>query len=79
MSTELRPELTKTDVKTAASCPVTGVAAKRVRPTAAGAKGNRDWWPDQLNLAILHLHSPRSRPMDEQFGYAEARPEHRHP
>src|SRR5689334_12711530 len=52
-----------------AKCPVTGVTRKH---TAAGAKGNRDWWPDQLNLSILSLHSPRSNPMGEQFKYAEA-------
>ncbi len=39
------------------------------RHATAGAKGNRDWWPEQLNLAILHLHSPKSDPMGEQFDY----------
>ena len=29
----------------------------------AGTKGNRDWWPEQLNLSILSLHSPKSKPM----------------
>jgi catalase-peroxidase len=37
----------------------------------AGAKGNRDWWPDQLNLGILHQHSSLSSPMGEDFDYAE--------
>ena len=32
---------------------------------------NSDWWPNQLNLKILHQHSPRSDPMDEAFDYAE--------
>lgn len=31
----------------------------------------RDWWPNQLNLSILHQHSPASNPMDEDFKYAE--------
>ena len=33
---------------------------------------NRDWWPNQLNLKILHQHSPSSNPMDASFFYAEA-------
>jgi len=32
---------------------------------------NRDWWPDQLDLSVLHLHSPRANPMGEHFNYAE--------
>jgi catalase-peroxidase len=32
---------------------------------------NRDWWPNQLNVNILHLHSPQSNPMGENFNYAE--------
>jgi catalase-peroxidase len=32
---------------------------------------NRDWWPDQLNLKILHQNSPLSDPMGEEFNYAE--------
>jgi catalase-peroxidase len=32
---------------------------------------NRDWWPDQPNLQVLHQHSPRSDPMGEGFDYAE--------
>jgi len=37
---------------------------------AAGGQGNRNWWPDQLNLAILHQHSSLSNPMGEAFDYA---------
>ena len=33
---------------------------------------NRDWWPNQLNLKILHQHTPASSPMDKGFNYAEA-------
>jgi catalase-peroxidase len=40
--------------------------------TAAGAATNADWWPNQLNLKILHQHSPLSDPMDKEFNYAEA-------
>jgi catalase-peroxidase len=32
---------------------------------------NRDWWPNQLNLGILHQHSSKSNPMGEKFNYAE--------
>ncbi len=36
-----------------------------------GAKSNRDWWPNQLDLGILHRHSALSNPMGEAFDYAE--------
>ncbi|KGK98785.1 hydroperoxidase [Methanococcoides methylutens] len=39
--------------------------------TAGGATSIRDWWPNQLNLNILHQHSSRSNPMGEEFNYAE--------
>ncbi|MGW1913553.1 catalase/peroxidase HPI [Streptomyces sp. NPDC002076] len=32
---------------------------------------NRDWWPNQLDLQVLHQHSPRANPMDEDFDYAK--------
>ncbi|UCH45185.1 MAG: hypothetical protein JSV11_00310, partial [Nitrospiraceae bacterium] len=44
-------------------CPVTG--------RAGGGTSNRDWWPNQLNLHILHQHSSLSNPMGEAFNYAE--------
>jgi catalase-peroxidase len=48
--------------------PITGGA----NPQATGkGRTNRDWWPDQLNLDILHQHSSKSNPMDEDFNYAE--------
>ena len=34
-------------------------------------KSNRDWWPNQLNLSVLHQHSPLSDPMGEAFDYAK--------
>jgi catalase-peroxidase len=49
-------------------CPVTGGANK---PAANSGTSNRDWWPNQLNLKILHQHSPMSNPMGEEFNYAE--------
>jgi catalase-peroxidase len=39
--------------------------------TAAGAKGNRDWWPNQLNLSILHQQSSLSNPLGNEFNYAK--------
>jgi catalase-peroxidase len=38
--------------------------------TSAGSYGNAQWWPDQLNLKILHQNSPSSNPMGEDFDYA---------
>ncbi len=49
-------------------CPVTGGAKN---PTAGGGTSNRDWWPNQLNLKILHQNSHMSNPMGEEFNYAE--------
>ncbi|MDQ6946744.1 MAG: catalase/peroxidase HPI [Actinomycetota bacterium] len=40
-------------------------------PKPAGPRSNRDWWPNQLNLEVLHQHSPLSNPMGEDFNYAE--------
>ncbi|MHC5102023.1 MAG: catalase/peroxidase HPI [Planctomycetota bacterium] len=49
-------------------CPVTGRTSK-----AAAGRGtsNRHWWPNQINLKILHQHSSKSNPMGEAFNYAE--------
>ena len=51
-----------------AKCPFSGAH----KPATQAARGNRDWWPNQLNLAILHQQSERSNPMGEDFDYAEA-------
>ncbi|MEM6666554.1 MAG: catalase/peroxidase HPI [Pseudomonadota bacterium] len=40
--------------------------------TTFAVRSNKDWWPNQLNLAILHQHSALSDPMGEGFSYAEA-------
>ena len=52
-----------------AKCPFPGGAGKHT--LAGGAPTNADWWPNQLNLKILHQHSPLSNPMGEAFNYAE--------
>ena len=49
-------------------CPVTGATS---RTTAERGTSNMDWWPNQLNLKILHQHSSKSNPMDKGFNYAE--------
>ena len=41
------------------------------KPIAIIGTSNRDWWPNQLNLRILHQHSQKSNPMGEDFNYAE--------
>ena len=50
-----------------AKCPF---SSGMISYTTAGAKGNRDWWPKQLNLGILHQRSSLSNPMGEAFNYA---------
>jgi catalase-peroxidase len=42
-----------------------------LRNTAVGATANQRWWPNQLNLKILHQNSSMSDPMDSDFNYAE--------
>ena len=49
-------------------CPVS--SGQRTH-TAASTRSNRDWWPNQLNLKILHQHSSLSNPMGAAFDYAE--------
>ena len=48
-------------------CPFSGGQENH---TAAGSRSNSDWWPNQLNLKILHQHSSKSDPMDAEFDYA---------
>jgi catalase-peroxidase len=50
------------DGKTEAKCPF--------NHTAGGGTSNRDWWPNQLRLDLLHQHSSKSDPMGEDFDYA---------
>jgi catalase-peroxidase len=50
-------------MSTAAQCPVHNLPV-------AGARSNADWWPNQLNLGVLHKHSGLSNPMDPAFDYA---------
>ena len=52
-------------MSTETKCPVTGGAHRHTAAT------NADWWPNQLNLRVLHQHSPLSDPMGKEFNYAE--------
>ncbi|MCB1183964.1 catalase/peroxidase HPI [bacterium] len=47
-------------------CPVTGHGSQ---PVAGGGTSNRDWWPNQLNLGILHQHSALGNPLGAEFDY----------
>ena len=42
-----------------------------IKHTTFGVRSNRDWWPNQVNLKILHQHSAKSNPMGGEFNYAE--------
>ncbi len=48
------------------SCPYTGGTFTRL----GESQPNNQWWPNQLNLRILHQHSPAASPMDQDFDYA---------
>jgi catalase-peroxidase len=54
---------------TAGKCPVMHGAAKQM---TSSARTNGDWWPNQLNLRVLHQHSNLSNPMGKKFDYAKA-------
>ncbi len=53
----------------AGRCPVMHGAGSS---TSFATRSNRDWWPNQLNLRILHQHSAQSNPMGAEFDYATA-------
>jgi catalase-peroxidase len=47
-------------------------AIEAPEPKPHRPRSNQDWWPNQLDLSVLHQHSTKSDPMDEDFDYAEA-------
>jgi catalase-peroxidase len=49
----------------ASKCPFSGAN------TSMGSRSNQDWWPNQLNLKMLHQNTPQSDPMGESFNYAQ--------
>ena len=57
------------DIDTGGKCPVMHGSVKN---TTHNVRSNKDWWPNQLNLKILHQNSPLSDPMGGDFDYAEA-------
>ena len=73
-----QPQVASSDIKSDSAsegkCPMgydaQGAAPASARHTAAGAMSLGDWWPNMLNLAMLHQNSPASNPMGEDFDYA---------
>src|SRR3954465_5416728 len=72
------------DQKEAAGCPVghdsvTSHGSESENPaidsptpkTGGRPRSNRDWWPNQIDLSVLHAHSSRSNPLGEGFNYAK--------
>ncbi|MBS1852519.1 MAG: catalase-peroxidase, partial [Acidobacteria bacterium] len=59
----MAPEVAKPEQKAESKCPFSG---------ASRSPMNRDWWPNQLNLQVLHQHSHLSDPMGKDFDYAKA-------
>jgi catalase-peroxidase len=55
-------------MSTESKCPFSGAART---PTVAGGQTTASWWPNQLNVRMLHQHSELSNPMDQDFDYAE--------
>ena len=54
---------------TESKCPFHGAPTA---PAVAGVRSNRDWWPEPLNLRILHQHGCKSNPMGKDFDYKKA-------
>ena len=70
MENNSHPDISNEQVNLGESeCPFAPAAQ---RHTAAGALSNADWWPNQLNLKILHQNTPQASPMGDTFNYAEA-------
>jgi len=62
------PGNTEPEVSPEAKCPVMGGSR---RNTNGWTPSNADWWPNQINLKVLHQNSPLSDPMDKEFDYAK--------
>ena len=54
--------------KSSGKCPVIHGAVKHA---VSSVRGNRDWWPNQLNIRILHQNGPQSNPLGADFNYAK--------
>jgi catalase-peroxidase len=60
---------------TGGTCPITGAVVEAASTTGgedSTAYNNRDWWPNQLDLSVLHANSTKGNPLDPDFDYAEA-------
>ena len=62
--------MSKENMSNEGKCPFNHGAAGTNQSSGRGTS-NKDWWPNQLNLNILHQHSPKSNPMGEDFDYAK--------
>ena len=58
----------KIDVQTPGKCPVIHGSRTKLSDERTG---NQDWWPNQLNLSILHQHHPKANPLGDDFNYAD--------
>ncbi len=67
-TTESKQKIKEKKMNSPAQCPVLGAAQ---RHTAAGAYSNDQWWPNQLNLQILHQNSLKGNPLGANFNYAD--------
>ena len=68
----ISPESPGPKTETKPMCPVVGIDTPDFRrPTEAGYYSNADWWPNQLNLKVLHQNSPMGNPMGQDFNYAD--------
>ncbi len=66
------PKPKEETMESSSKCPVMSAPqTATARHTAAGARSNRDWWPNQLNLEMLHQNSPQGSPLGSEFSYAE--------
>jgi catalase-peroxidase len=63
-------ELTEKKATTASLSESENPAIPSPTPKRARPRTNKDWWPEQLDLSVLHQHSPLSNPMGEDFNYA---------
>ncbi|MCK5944115.1 MAG: hypothetical protein KAI24_19170, partial [Planctomycetes bacterium] len=57
---------------TTGGCPITGLGATPVEASATAPvmRGGKEWWPNQLDLSVLHQNAPIGNPMGEDFDYA---------
>ena len=58
--------------KKTSKCPITGISSyKESKPTSLGHHTSASWWPNQLNLDILHQNNSKGNPLGEDFDYSK--------